>query len=1748
MSKSYRLRTSINSAPTADQTIRVNIDQDFDFLEILSLKLTQSDVYRRFCADYGVLVGRVVANGGFGIPNARVSVFVPIDNTDQINPVISTLYPYTSPTDINEDGYRYNLLPYEPSYEGHVATGTFPTKEDILSRTEVLEIYEKYYKYTVKTNESGDYMIVGVPTGDQQIVVDVDLSDMGCFSLRPSDLIRMNRANRQQFDGNNFKSSEDLSSLPQIVNLVKTVNIGSFWGESESCNVGITRVDFDLRDQNINIEPTSLFMGSIFSSNDEDYLKTNCKPKAEQGDLCGLVTGPGTILAIRQTIDLDRFGRPVLEQYVLPSGGKVIDENGAFLVDVPMNMDYLTTDEYGNLVVSLDPKVGIPSKGKYRFKIKYNSPEKDIASMPNPTQFIRADILNLQAFAPKGTVLRANYLLPNIKEYGWTFQGNNQIDPANFSTAVTTKYTFNSNDIEETIVISSGPNQSHRIKKLSEVSSVKIEINDVVDNSKWIDVPITQYPAGASIKITVIKKTEIRNVNGVDVEVPMAVDLELNTFDYNYSLFQRSYSFSLDWDDYPNYEDAINCEDTFYEFYYNKVYTTAQLIDEYRYGTTRGRFLAIKEILERSCQSEVNKFPINDGVRNFDLLYFILSVFFFLFSIILPVVILVYDLVQILWKYVVKYILYFIIQIFVVILSIFRAIVRFFSKSSADKLGNFIRGLQNFANNILDYELPPIRLPLITYPDCSACDCKSSDEVVGEGGKYSESNVSILGDVNIPATYQRTPDIPQTMSEYDQHNEEIFNEVYGQLAAGRDDSDGKPIGRTPSYTNEDNTTRAWLTSQIPIPERINLFNGKGKYFTSTAAGGFNRIKIFPNYEKNEISPKNYQFYEDQPYVILADPSAITTLSAGTMLSFVSNDISGDKNYKSAIKVTGTTPTTKSISTQVVYANPNNYNENITKTFNLVNNYTGKTEYVFPVDMEYSQVITAITIGDLEKIIGTSSVNDYGFYRRVIKGQIEVNVGYNDIDGNSQFKTLQDKKIAIETIPNYKNLVVLMLMKGVDPYSTRQKTKIDISLPFGLSEGTVIVESNYKFNQPILKGLELLKYNQTSFNNFANPFYPSKFFTPSTNTDRGFSSFTSNTITLYSSYGPGFSSTDDGGGVSSEKIGTTFSGYYVATSTPGTAKWPTNVLVTSNNPDGYYTYEYVEGVSLMARYPGTRITDKIKGGFFKLESRVYDTGYTYNMVNNQNIIMRSDRLPRSDSFDDQYVFAQNKSFAIYTINETGNFAATQSISANLDFSNSSGDDFQDAYGSGTTQLIGSFSCDNIVPLGAYQSQSDGQPLTVKPKSDPQNNEVYYVDGNTNYPKIENGCYVVSDKMFAIVEDMKQIAEWKSRFMLNLAICRNVFGMIFTNQWINGGLYLPGFQNDKIYRGGLNVSDPEYNYCKKKLVFRIENNSFFYRSSPYNNGFIGMKANKLRSQKGNNYFLGNPVTVMDLGPKDNIIKNICPSPRYDGYYINKLSPTTFNQPDDLFQLFIISRLTNSKFWGQLFSLGNAGISQFFSRNEKKIDGDFAQLVSINSELGVVPFSPETYKDSNLFFGKTENPLVGVFFSSDTATRDFVSPGRTTYIDTAKKFAYNTFGQKSQTVPMYKWQRDTKATINGVGILFGSELNDWYTNPTVNVGSGNFFYSSDYQSIDRLNDSTYYPSPILLPSTQRPGYIYSSKIIYDSNKNPTGYTFDGFISASTIDNSQFLVGAPNHFYFGLKVGKTALDKFITEYAIEV
>ena len=103
--ESIRIRTT----PGVDKNVRIKLDQDFDFLEILSLKITQEDLYQPFCSNYGVVVGRVIANKGYGLPNSKVSIFIPITDEDRKNQLIKDLYPFKTQYQKNGNGIRYNL-------------------------------------------------------------------------------------------------------------------------------------------------------------------------------------------------------------------------------------------------------------------------------------------------------------------------------------------------------------------------------------------------------------------------------------------------------------------------------------------------------------------------------------------------------------------------------------------------------------------------------------------------------------------------------------------------------------------------------------------------------------------------------------------------------------------------------------------------------------------------------------------------------------------------------------------------------------------------------------------------------------------------------------------------------------------------------------------------------------------------------------------------------------------------------------------------------------------------------------------------------------------------------------------------------------------------------------------------------------------------------------------------------------------------------------------------------------------------------------------------------------------------------------------------------------------------------------------------------------------------------------------------------------------------------------------------------
>ena len=382
----HRISTEIGK----DQKIVVEINQDFDLLEILSMKFTQTDLYASTCSDYGVVCGRISVNNGFGIPNARVSIFIPVSEQDLDDPVISKLYPFSQIGDRDELGYRYNLLPSRKQHGGHEPTGTFPDQTDILTREEVLEVYEKYFKFTVKTNEAGDFMIWGVPIGLQTIHVDVDLSDIGCFSLRPDDFIRQGEGVDNFKNSYSYKSSNDIDSLTQIVSFDKNIEVYPFWGNEDLCEIGITRTDFDLSDRGVKIEPAAYFLGSIYSDQGKNTVNKDCIPRKEMGRKCDLITFPSVIEIIRFTTNKDENGRPILERYEIQED---IDESGSFVLPLPMNMDYVVTNEFGENEITNDPNKGIPTSSCYRFRISGKN----------------------ETLGRVRTV--ASYLVPNIREY-----------------------------------------------------------------------------------------------------------------------------------------------------------------------------------------------------------------------------------------------------------------------------------------------------------------------------------------------------------------------------------------------------------------------------------------------------------------------------------------------------------------------------------------------------------------------------------------------------------------------------------------------------------------------------------------------------------------------------------------------------------------------------------------------------------------------------------------------------------------------------------------------------------------------------------------------------------------------------------------------------------------------------------------------------------------------------------------------------------------------------------------------------------------------------------------------------------------------------------------------------------------------------------------------------------------------------------------------------------------------------------
>lgn len=1752
MGKSYRIKAN----PGKDNNIVVDLEQDFEQLEILSLKIRQDDVYIRMCSDYGVIAGRVFSNNGYGVPNVKVSVFIPVTQDDLDNPSISAIYPYQTFEDVNDDGYKYNLLPYTPSYDGHVPTGTFPSRKDVLTNDTASKIYEKYYKYTVKTNESGDYLIYGVPIGDQTLIFNVDLSDIGQFSMTPQDLIRIGVATESQFDGANFKSSPNIDTLPQIIKSAKSVDVIPFWGENDICQIGITRMDFDITGEaNINIQPTAIFMGSIFSNPDNYSVDVKCKVKKDSGNLCKLITGPGEIIGITQSIFLDDKGLPVLKIADLPNGGKLIDENGVWMFDVPMNNNYVTTNEFGEQVISNDPNIGVPTTGKYRFKIKWQQP----------------DTLT-------DNYKRGYFLVPNIRENGW--------------------FEYDDDPFLK-------PKTSQQYKKA-----------------------VTSY-----------------------------------AFDLNWSAYTSSFV-SVNNEELISY---VNCEDRFYDFDYNKVYTVSGLIDNFKTANGANRFLSIKRVDDDSCENVINKFPTNDGVFYRTLFYivtkFLLNSILSLFLIIIPIYNVVATLVNIIYK-----------AIIITLCSICNS--KLFNDS------NFCENLD--CSNTSKPLMGPLKMPMITYPNCETCSCDDGSTVETEENPNNILLKGVLVPFGISSAYTLLDD-PTYYNTFVNNKSLITydnRDYLKQLIGGRWSNSGNNIQGTTGLIGN------YITNDLPFGERINQFNAKSSYFS-----GKNIIKLAYEPESN-YDPVNdvYKHHFDNTLSMICLPGV--SLNAGDMFTMVNPKNSPDKNISGQptpnniglFSTTGTTTIPDNIG--IIYANNTDTlsNNNVTYfTPELANNNSGKIlYYTYPSDVEYYQVIASYTVSEFRQLISPSNIVVNSFadiiestttidklincncYETVTidvttGGDLTINLcngalinaNYTTgthilsfdvcistlaIPGGSSivFNTLSygdccsSDSLTVKPIDSIdQNSLIIICQRGVDPYSPKIKTKVSLGRIFGYEDfDQVIVEDSYRINIPIRNtisgfGLEPMAshmiLNNSQTNNGFNLFFESNFFSPGNNyisyltlNNMFYSRLDYELATSIPPYSININSntqldnTKIDSSVSDIKkikanitnsylsqnqesesysVDETFAGssymYFDKLSNPPVLSCYENVsifigpstsggVVYYENCDGTInsfsvgpnggTYQIAEciNISTITTYDDISFGSISYGNSCQNNSSslyrtyyfstIYGSNSTLTMSDSSKIVMRSDRLPSSDvlTYNDNntYLLQQNPTAVIYKLTNNNLTVINPSYG-----SDSYSDDLEPDDNFYENNVLSTFSCENMVDLNCYEQKDDT--IVVKPNC-------------ADEDRVEGGCYVFckscrdTSKIFGPLKDIpgdfKAALNYKKRFVYFYSICQNIISQTFTNNWINGTLYAYPFKINTFYDDKNKVSNRVY--CKDVVLLHPKSNNFYYRSSPWDDVskvFIGQKSRGDSSNGSNITNLKYPTTILNMGPRSSFLDKLILNGKYGGYIMNTIRETSYNDNSDIVNLFVYSRLLSNNFlslFGQftgniITSTISDPVKKFFSRPGDKIDADLAQSIAVNTQYGIIPVDNTSYTSglgpqlSSIYINlpKNKDPMLGVMFSAtteDIQNRDYISPGRIIRYDIVNsQFLYDNLGINSQLTPHYKWKVNTGepvATLGNTPFMFGNETNDWISGPSDII-------KIKYQEMDRLS-SGYPLYNTIVNNYNATGYLYGN------NSNTIATTNYNYSANILPADKQILVGAPWYFYFGLNRGKTAINKFYTKY----
>jgi hypothetical protein len=1000
-------------------------------------------------------------------------------------------------------------------------------------------------------------------------------------------------------------------------------------------------------------------------------------------------------------------------------------------------------------------------------------------------------------------------------------------------------------------------------------------------------------------------------------------------------------------------------------------------------------------------------------------------------------------------------------------------------------------------------------------PECQACDCKQETQVKPQTtGGVSAIPTGTLSYFSVALDYQtKFEEYFTARNSEDGENIPKWATIssqavagFGALAVVSDPSRYKvPFSET--VTLSDGKPRFAVSKSLPMGERINLFNQRANYFT-----GINSVKVSFAGDSN-IN----KFHMDNTITVLANQQ----YSPGDLLSSVCITGSTDINW------TYTATTATGIETGI---SGETYNGSGATTINVTyatSQYTNSqpisynlpygseiTNYKFPADIEYFQVVTAITIADAVKIWNSGTTQSFP---NVLSTPLEFTIYKQYLGGI--FKNSESLSTTIFNVfDNLENQYILILQRGVDPYSPKYKNVYNLGRLFGsnIDDPKFTITADTRINIPI----QAVNDSSTTIQPYTtnDMYYQSYFFKPgisgSTAPGGSFTGFNTTNLAYYGAQSSSFAKTAQEQILNSAVVSKTSNGFYA----------------NGANAAKYDNSEDVSGLSFMGCNDfGEYSSSAADLGYYYYTPSFFSTNNFYGpsllVNNNVNNIVRTDRLPTSDVLDggsfsnNPAILQQNNFFTFYLINTDSEDISTSSNT--LGASQVSPDLGDPTNGlPGVTNVLESFNCESMVGLGCYEGL--GTNFQVNQQC-------------TQEDPVENGCYVFMKNpanLGTIKDDFNTYSEWSFRFRFFYGLCRGVLSQSFMNNWVSGSLYMFPIQVDTRY----NNKNQAYSlYCGDLVYFESETNNFYYRSSPYNTGtakFVGIEAPATSVNKRNLLF---PTTIMNLGMKDYFYQEITFNPETKGYVMPNLDSTSYGDTSDLVNLFVISRITDEGFLRKIIVVGDNSLNQLFSRGDKRIDGDLAQLMSINSEEGVIKFSPEYYEtvqgsttDPVNILGTSLDPVMCVWFSSttnDIQFKDYLTPGRIDFRtnDNANYYPYP-YGIKSQVTPFYQWKLANTTTI------FGGQANTWATD------LGDIVQNKRFQSLDRtsLTQPNYFR-----PSTSSVNDLYARGYIFSVDSS-------GVYSTVGATSDKFIVGAPFHFYFGTIKGQTALDKFKTKYSI--